>query len=152
VGYHDSFSRPAPANPQDQTLRIVLSTGSVPSDVARSFLLRSHVRLRRRGSQGRNTSGALHSDMKAVNDLLKRGAESFDGRRCPSDASRDDSRLFAGATSEDRHLALLAADFFGHAEIVRLLLDGGRSTGYNRWEAIPTRRPLHQSSGRGHDD
>ena len=65
----------------------------------------------------------------------------------------DARRLLAGASSEDRHLALSLAADFGHLEIVRLLLDAGEDPNrYNPVGGHSHTTPLHQASGRGHDE
>jgi len=62
----------------------------------------------------------------------------------------DARRLLAGASSEDRHLALTLAADFGHVEIVRLLLDAGEDPNrYNPVEAIPTRHRCTKLPGEG---
>jgi ankyrin repeat protein len=65
----------------------------------------------------------------------------------------DARRLLAGASSEDRHLALTLAADFGHVEIVRLLLDAGEDPNrYNPVGGHSHTTPLHQAAGRGHDE
>jgi ankyrin repeat protein len=62
-------------------------------------------------------------------------------------------RLLAGASSEDRHLALTLAASFGHVEIVRLLLDAGEDPNrYNPVGGHSHTTPLHQAAGGGHDE
>jgi len=54
-------------------------------------------------------------------------------------------RLVAGADSEERHRALALAAQFGHAGIVRLLLDaGGDPSRYNPGNCHSHSTPLHQ--------
>jgi ankyrin repeat protein len=96
---------------------------------------------------------ALHGELEAVNALIGRGARidlpvagalgRFDDARC----------LLAGASSEDRHLALSLAANFGHVEIVRLLLDAGEDPNrYNPVGGHSHTTPLHQAAGEGHEE
>jgi Ankyrin repeats (3 copies) len=94
---------------------------------------------------------ALHGEFAAVNALIRRGARVD----LPVAAARghiDEARqLLAGASSEDRHLALTLAADFGHVEIVRLLLDAGEDPNrYNPVGGHSHTTPLHQAAGGGH--
>jgi ankyrin repeat protein len=65
----------------------------------------------------------------------------------------DARRLLAGASGEDRHLALSLAANFGHVEIVRLLLDAGEDPNrYNPVGGHSHTTPLHQAAGEGHEE
>jgi len=88
-----------------------------------------------------------------------RGSERFDQAwplesicRCSALRRIEDalSGLLAGASSEDRHLALTLAADFGHVEIVRLLLDAGEDPNrYNPVGGHSHTTPLHQAAGEG---
>jgi len=61
--------------------------------------------------------------------------------------------MLAGASSEERHLALSLAADFGHVEIVRLLLDAGEDPNrYNPVGGHSHTTPLHQAAGAGHEE
>jgi hypothetical protein len=63
------------------------------------------------------------------------------------------SHLFAMASAEDRHLALAVAAQFGHAAIVRMLLDAGEDPDrYNPPGGHSHGTPLHQAAGAGHEE
>jgi ankyrin repeat protein len=65
----------------------------------------------------------------------------------------EDARRLLPTTSADaRHRALDMASQFGHAEIVRLLLDAGEDPNrYNPPGAHAHSMPLHQAAAGGHD-
>ena len=62
-------------------------------------------------------------------------------------------RLLAGASSEERHVALTLAADHGHVEIVRLMLDAGEDPNrYNPVGGHSHTTPLHQAAGAGRED
>ena len=64
----------------------------------------------------------------------------------------DTRRLLAPADTESRHRALALAAQYGHADIVRLLLDaGGDPDRYNPEGSHSHSTPLHQAALAGHD-
>jgi ankyrin repeat protein len=97
-------------------------------------------------------AAAVHGEFEAVKALIGRGAR-IDLPVAAALGRIEDARgLLAGASSEDRHLALTLAADFGHVEIVRLLLDGGEDPNrYNPVGGHSHTTPLHQAAGRGHD-
>ena len=65
----------------------------------------------------------------------------------------DFRRLLPGASAEDRHSALAVASQFGHAEMVRLLLDAGEDPSrYNPAGFHSHSTPLHQAALAGHEE
>ncbi len=79
---------------------------------------------------------ALHGELEAVNAWIGRGARLDLPVAVALGRIEDARRFLAGASSEDRHLALTLAADFGHVEIVRLLLDAGEDPNrYNPPEA-----------------
>lgn len=98
-------------------------------------------------------AAALHGEFDAVHALIGRGAR-IDLPLAAALGRVDDARrLLASAGAEDRHLALSLAADFGHAEIVRLLLDAGEDPNrYNPVGGHSHTTPLHQAAGRGHEE
>lgn len=93
-----------------------------------------------------------HAEFEAVNALIRRGAPVDLMVAAALGRTDDASRLLANAGSEERHSALALASQFGHAEIVRLLLDGGEDP--NRYNPVGFHAhstPLHQAALAGHD-
>ncbi len=98
-------------------------------------------------------AAALHGEFEAVNALIGRGARIDLPVAAALGRIEDARRLLAGASSEDRHLALSLAADFGHVEIVRLLLDAGEDPNrYNPVGGHSHTTPLHQAAGGGHDE
>ena len=96
-------------------------------------------------------AAALHGEFDAVKGLIGRGARIDLPVAAALGRIADARRLVAGASSEDRHLALTLAADFGHVEIVRLLLDAGEDPNrYNPVGGHSHTTPLHQAAGRGH--
>jgi len=98
-------------------------------------------------------AAALHGELEAVKALIARGARIDLPVATALGRMEDARRLLAGASSEDRHLALTLAADFGHVEIVRLLLDAGEDPNrYNPVGGHSHTTPLHQAAGRGHGE
>jgi len=94
-----------------------------------------------------------HGEFEAVHALIRRGAR-VDLIVAAAIGRTGDARgLLDGAGSEDRHRALAVASQFGHAEIVRLLLDAGEDP--NRYNPVGFHShstPLHQAAVAGHGE
>jgi hypothetical protein len=94
-----------------------------------------------------------HAEFEAVDALIRRG-----GRVdlvVAAGTGRDDNarRLLPTADAESRHRALALAAQFGHAGIVRMLLDSGEDP--NRYNPVGFHShstPLHQAAFAGHED
>jgi ankyrin repeat protein len=98
-------------------------------------------------------AAALHGEFEAVNALIRRGARIDLAVAAALGRIDDARRLIAGASAEDRHLALSLAADFGHVAIVRLLLDAGEDPDrYNPVGGHSHTTPLHQAAGSGHDE
>ncbi len=98
-------------------------------------------------------SAIVHGEFVAVEALLRRGAI----LKLPAAAALGDIEIarttLPVASAEERHRALALAAQFGHAEIVRLLLDAGEDP--NRYNPIGVHShstPLHQAAVNGHMD
>ncbi len=94
-----------------------------------------------------------HGEFAAVDALLRRSAI----LKLPAAAAIGDldnaRKALPVATAEERHRALALAAQFGHADIVRMLLDGGEDP--NRYNPIGVHShstPLHQAAVNGHMD
>jgi ankyrin repeat protein len=93
----------------------------------------------------------VHGEFEAVDALLRRGA-ALDLPAAAALGRVDAARRMLGAADRDaRHRALALAAQFGHAEIVRLLLDAGESTDrYNPLLCHGHTTPLHQAAVADH--
>jgi hypothetical protein len=94
-----------------------------------------------------------HAEFEAANALIRRGAR-IDLLVAAALGRIDDARrLLSDAVDEERHRALALASQFGHAEVVRLLLDAGEDP--NRYNPVGFHghsTPLHQAAGAGHGE
>lgn len=95
---------------------------------------------------------ALHGEHEAVEALIRRGAQVDLALAAALGRLEDFRRLLPAADEEERHLSLAAAAQFGHAEIVRVLLDEGEDPSrYNPPGAHSHSTPLHQAALAGHE-
>ena len=94
-----------------------------------------------------------HGEFEAVNALIARGAR-VDLRVAAATGRLEEARsTAASASAEDRHLALAWAAQFGHAAIVKLLLDMGEDPNrFNPQGAHSHSTPMHQAALAGHGD
>lgn len=105
---------------------------------------------------GADPDGALraslsHGEFEAANALIARDARIDLPVAAALGRIEDARRLLSQAGPEDRHLAFALAAQFGHAEIVRLLLDAGENPDrYNPGGAHSHSTPLHQAAFAGH--
>jgi hypothetical protein len=135
----------------DETLMLVAS-GSVPREchVQRPLI---DLLCDRGAAPGRAVeAAALHGELDSVKALLARGA----GLNLPLASARGEiekaRQLLPSADRRDRHLALALAAQFGHAKIVRLLLDAGENPDrYNPPGGHSHSTPLHQAAVAGHE-
>ncbi|HEY3615745.1 MAG TPA: ankyrin repeat domain-containing protein [Candidatus Sulfotelmatobacter sp.] len=135
---------------KNETLLLV-STGSVPRECRAQIPLIDL--LCDYGAEPDNAihAAALHGESEAVNALIRRGARIDLAVAAALGRIDDARRLIAGASAEDRHLALSLAADFGHVAIVRLLLDAGEDPDrYNPVGGHSHTTPLHQAAGAGH--
>ena len=96
---------------------------------------------------------ALHGEFDALRALLARGAQITLPVAAALGRTEDARSLLGNSAPNDRHLALALASQFGHAAIVRLLLDSGEDP--NRFNPVGGHShstPLHQAAGNGHLD
>jgi hypothetical protein len=97
-------------------------------------------------------SALPHGEFEAVDALLRNGARVDLVVAAGLGRVEDARRLLPTALADDRHRALATASQFGHAEIVRLLLDAGEDPNrYNPPGAHAHSTPLHQAAAGGHD-
>ncbi len=103
------------------------------------------------------TSAALaalaHWELEAVDALLRNGARIDLVLAAGLGRVEDFQRFLPTSTSEERQRALALASQHGHADIVRLLLDGGCDP--NRYNPVgfhAQSTPLHQAAAGGHDE
>jgi Ankyrin repeats (3 copies) len=94
-----------------------------------------------------------HGEFDAVNALFRLGAGMSLVVAAGLGRVEDFRRLLPEADKEDRHRALALASQFGHAEIVRLLLDAGEDMNrYNPLGFHSHSTPLHQAALGGHEE
>jgi Ankyrin repeats (3 copies) len=94
-----------------------------------------------------------HGEFEAANALVRNGARTDMQVAAALGRVGDSSKLLAGANAEERHRALSLAAQFGHAEIVRLLLNAGEDPDrYNPVGFHAHSTPLHQAALAGHDE
>jgi len=136
----------------NETLMLV-ATGSVARECGKQLPLIDLLCDRGADPNSAVRAAALHGELAAVNALIGRGARVDLPVAAALGRIEDARRLLAGASSEDRHLALSLAADFGHVDIVRLLLDAGEDPSrYNPVGGHSHTTPLHQAAGGGHDE
>lgn len=134
----------------NETLMLV-ATGSVPRECGVQAALIDLLCDRGADPDSAVECAAVLFEMKAVTALLQRGARVT----LPIAAAMGDvpksGALLADADPSQRHLALALAAQYGHAEVVRMLLDAGEDP--NRFNPVGGHShstPLHQAAGNGH--
>ena len=97
-------------------------------------------------------AAAVHGELESVYALLQRGAHIDLPVAAALNRLDDFPRLLPSASSEARHQALALASQYGHAEIVRWLLDAGEDPNrYNPVGGHSHTTPLHQAAGAGYE-
>jgi hypothetical protein len=148
-----------------EVARVVLAARPVGVDDALALVASGRV-AREEGAQiplidllcdhGANPNAAMaaalcHGEFAAVEALRRRGARLDLPAAAATGRTEDARRLLPDAAPEARHLALAWSAQFGHAEIVRLLLDAGEDPSrYNPVGAHAHSMPLHQAAFSGH--
>jgi peptide-methionine (S)-S-oxide reductase len=98
-------------------------------------------------------AAASHGEFDAVKALLRLGAKPDLAVLAALGEKKEFGAKLAGASPEQRHLALAFAAQFGHAEIVQALLDTGEDPDrFNPQDANGHSTPLHQAAFAGHLD
>ncbi len=134
----------------NETLMLV-ATGTVPRECGVQTALIDVLCDRGADPNGAVEVAAVLFEMEAVNALLARGARITQPLAAALGRTDQAQRLLPKADSDQRHHALALASQFGHAEIVRLLLDAGEDP--NRFNPVGGHShstPLHQAAGNGH--
>ena len=94
-----------------------------------------------------------HGEFQAVEGLIQRGARINLPAAAALGLEEDARKLLANAAAEDRHRALALAAQFGHAGIVRLMLNAGENPNrYNPAGCHDHSTPLHQAAFAGHEE
>jgi len=105
------------------------------------------------GADPNRAMPGAHGEFEAAAALLRRGARLNLPAAAALGRFEDARRLLSGASPEDRHRALALSAQFGHAEIVRILLDGGEDPNrYNPSQCHAHSTPLHQAAFAGHEE
>jgi len=96
-------------------------------------------------------TAAVHGEFAAVHELIRLGAEPGLPIFAALGNTEEFLRHLPSADSGQRHLALALAAQYGHAEMVRALLDAGEDPNrYNPPGAHPHSTPLHQAALAGY--
>ena len=135
----------------DETLMLV-ATGMVPRQCQVQLPLINLLCDCGAKPDGASVAAALHGEFGALNALLARGAKMDLSTAAALARTEEARRLLPQASTSERHLALSLAATYGHAEIVRLLLDAGEDPNrYNPPGGHSHTTPLHQAAGAGHE-
>jgi len=136
----------------NETLMLV-ATGSVPRECRVQIPLIDLLCVRGADANRATHAAVLHGEMEAVDALIRRGARLDLPVAAALGRVEDFHRLLPAADGEKRHLALALASQFGHAEIVRILLDAGEDPNrYNPPGGHSHSTPLHQAAVAGHEE
>ena len=96
-------------------------------------------------------AAAVLFEMQAVAALVRRGAQMTLPLAAALGKMNEARQLLKKADPAQRHLALAIASQYGHAEIVKLLLDAGEDPNrFNPLGGHSHSTPLHQAAGNGH--
>jgi hypothetical protein len=137
---------------RDEALMLV-ATGSVPRECGVQRPLIDLLCDYGADANAAAQAAALHGEFNAVEALIERGTRIDFTLAAALGRIEDARRLLGGATADERHLALSLAANYGHAEIVRMLLDAGEDPDrYNPVGGHSHCTPLHQAASRGHVD
>lgn len=136
---------------RNETLMLV-ATGSVPRECGQQLPLIDLLCDYGAEPVSALQAAALHGELQSVHALLKRGAPIDLPIAAALNRLDDFRRLLPSASGEARHLALALAAQYGHAEIVRSLLDAGEDPNrYNPVGGHSHTTPLHQAAGAGYE-
>jgi hypothetical protein len=136
----------------DETLALVCS-GRVPRECGVQIPLVDLLCDYGAEPNGAMLSALVHGEFQAVDALIRRGARVNVTAAAATGRVEDVRRTLASADPESRHRALALATQYGHAEIVRLLLEAGEDPNrYNPEGCHSHSTPLHQAALAGHHD
>ena len=134
----------------DEALMLV-ATGSVPRECGVQIPLINLLCDHGANPATAIEATAVHGEFDALRALLARGAQITLPVAAALGRTDDARGLLGKSDPNERHLALALGSQFGHAEIVRLLLDSGEDP--NRFNPVGGHShstPLHQAAGNGH--
>ena len=135
-----------------ETLMLV-ATGSVPRECRIQEALINLLVDRGADPDSALRVTAVLDEFEAVHALIRRGARIDVPVAAALGRVEEFQRLMPEASDDDRHLALAVAAQYGHAEIVRMLLDAGEDPDrYNPVGGHSHATPLHQAAWAGHFD
>ncbi|MBI3449847.1 MAG: ankyrin repeat domain-containing protein [Acidobacteria bacterium] len=136
----------------DSTLGLVCS-GRVPRECGVQVPLIDLLCDAGADPEGAMAAALGHGEFEAVDALIRRGAKVDLAAAAAMGRLDDVRRALSAAGAALRHRALAWAAQFGHAEIVRMLLDAGEDPNrYNPEGAHSHSTPLHQAALAGHMD
>ncbi|HLZ40252.1 MAG TPA: ankyrin repeat domain-containing protein [Candidatus Sulfotelmatobacter sp.] len=130
---------------------VLAATGSVPRECGVQPALIELLCDRGADPNSALRAAAVLEELEAVQALIRRGAQIDLPVAAARGRVEEFQRLLPNAGNDDRHLALALAAQFGHAEIVRMLLDAGEDPDlYNPVGGHSHSTPLHQAALAGH--
>ena len=134
----------------NETLMLV-ATGSVPRECRVQDALINLLCDRGADPNSALRPSVVLDEVESAHALIRRGARIDLPVSAGLGLVEDCRRLLPPAGEDDRYLALAVSAQYGHAEIVRLLLDAGEDPNrYNPVGGHSHATPLHQAAGRGH--
>ncbi len=131
---------------------LLVSTGCVPRECRVHIPLIDLLCAYDAESTSALLAGLAHGELEAADALIRNGARIDLVVAAGLGHTEDLQRLLPASTGKERHRALALASQYGHADIVRLLLDAGEDP--NRYNPIGLHAhstPLHQAAAWGHD-
>jgi hypothetical protein len=135
---------------RNETLMLV-ATGSVPRHCNVQIPLIDLLCEYGADLEGAMRMAAVLDEHDSVRALIRQGAKVDLPVAAALGLVTEFNSLLKTSTPEDRHLALAVAAQFGHADIVRTLLDAGEDPNrYNPPGGHSHGTPLHQAAGSGH--
>ena len=132
---------------------MLVATGSVPRECGVQLPLIALLCRYGADPQSAVRAAAVLDELASVRALLDRGATLDLPVAAALGRENEFARLLSSSTPEERHLSLALAAQFGHASILRSLLEAGEDPNrYNPPGGHSHATPLHQAAAAGHEE